>query len=538
MTTIALNRAAWLREKLQRLLQSEDILITLGLVAATVATFAVFAFVFNRLPTDYLDEAVLFFAFAGAGAATFLHQAKMSIAPYRMLCRAISVIMGFYIFALYPAFGVVDTDIYQQVSPIFTVGRWLAIACAVLGLVRPAACLIPCFYAMAYRLAVNDVSGFATASSDFIVVAELGLFLSFGMLLVSLADHTVMRGRDQKWHVSALGALLLAAIGIHFSNYFTSGIEKLALDGGLLSWVLENKTHYLVLSGHYMGTLPLGKIPELAILPYRAMEAVGIGLNLLTLVAQLVTVLAVVRVRWIIALTLFFDAMHIAIFLISGINFWIWVLLNLAIVAACVGLKSYSFPRYIRFTPIVFVVFAPKLFHIAALGWYDSRSVNDLHFVAITSDGQSFRVPSNYFFANSYGLYHRNVVGPPDDGHFVNGPWGSIWSANDMRLGNRCELPLQPSVITDPVKAAKIDRFMKAHHAYILKNVDQNGRIDYDWYPHHHFTNPLYYRDFAKLDKREIVKYRFVMDSVCLTYEGGEFKRQVKRSTEQMINVR
>jgi hypothetical protein len=71
-----------------------------------------------------------------------------------------------------------------------------------------------------------------------------------------------------------------------------------------------------------------------------------------------------------------------------------------------------------------------------------------------------------------------------------------------------------------------------------MSHLDSDGRINYDLYPHHHFTNPWYYQDFKALDKRTIVVCKYVLESACLDYDDKkDYKRTVMHKKENLFNV-
>ncbi len=482
--------------------------------------------------------------FTTAVAMAFPIRYEEDIPAYRILCRAIATIMGVYAFIYYPAFPIVETGIYAKVAPLYSIGRWVAIACAAAAWIRPSFVMVPCIYVILMKDALRLVSTIIIGRTDYIPLPEMGLFLCFGLFAI-FAVRLGMRllkignvNREESTH-NALLLIFLCAIAVHFANYFMSGWAKIILDGGPLSWVLENRTNYLIISGHFLGTLPFGAWPSISALPYKLMQHIGVLLNAVTIIAQLLTIFAITRVRSIIAFTLFFDLMHISIFLLTGVNFWLWIILNFSIVGSCVTIRDLEIPKSIRYIPIAFIVLSVKFLHIAELGWYDSRAVTDFHFVAVTDTGKEYRVPSNYFYGVSYAFYYlSDVIGTPDSGHFHNGPWGSNWSIKTMHAGNDCKLAVSDGPV-DEQALNKVGNFIRAQHAYIMSHLDSDGRINYDFYPHHHFTNPWYYQDFKALDKRTIVAYKYVLESACLDYNDQEgYKKTVMHKTEHLFNVR
>ena len=61
----------------------------------------------------------------------------------------------------------------------------------------------------------------------------------------------------------------------------------------------------------------------------------------------------------------------------------------------------------------------------------------------------------------------------------------------------------------------------------MMTNIDENGRMAYDLYPHHMFSVPWAFTAFRQLDKREIVGYKYSIEAVCLGYENSTFTREV-----------
>lgn len=509
---------------------------------AATAAFAGFRMAFAHTVSQHASHLdLLLAAIVVVGmASAFIRSSDVALPAFVVLTRATALIMGVFALIFYPAFGVVNAEAYDAVSTVFTIGRWVAVAAAVLAWWRPGLAVIPCAYVILAKQVVREATGIQLADTDYIVVAELGIFLTSG-LVASTIGRWAFRASKVRIEAdaavkAALALLLMCAFGIHLSNYFTSAMVKVFLNGGPMSWALENQTHLLVLAGHYMGTLPVGVFERLSGLSYETFARVAVAANIVVLALQLASVVAVTRIRWIIALTLCFDLMHIGIFLLTGINFWVWVLLNLAIVATAIRLRGEIIPLYARIIPVGFVMFSISLFHIATLGWYDTARVTDIHFVAETPQGDH-RVPSNYFLANSYALFHRGVIGNPYSGHYNAGPWGSVWRVEDMRSANACEVPPFEASAPDEAVLERVRGFIKAHHAYVVANASDTGRLNYDLFPHHHFSNPAMFARFDVLDKRTIIAYRFVVETSCLTYAEGAYGRRVIRRDGETIYV-
>jgi hypothetical protein len=60
----------------------------------------------------------------------------------------------------------------------------------------------------------------------------------------------------------------------------------------------------------------------------------------------------------------------------------------------------------------------------------------------------------------------------------------------------------------------------------------------YYLYPHHMQPNPWVFTEFNNLRMEDIVGYKYVVDSVCLTLRDGALVRDVKKRAEFRFDVR
>lgn len=513
---------------------------TLGLRAhltpIAIVAGALLAFVaFRAAQRSYLQPpetaAITFFVFValivGISAVT---PPAVSSRAVRIVCTALAVICGLFSLLYYPGFGVVEEAAYQATKPLFLFGRWVAVCAAIATWWRPSLAAVPCAYLIAAKAAVFSITQVRTGFLDYAPLAEVGLFLSFGIVA-----SRVIRGpaRDEP----SMTFLFMCGVAIHFSNYFWSGWVKMRIGDNPLQWVWTNTTFDLALAGHNHGTLPLGSYTFIP-LSWSFLPAIVIAANAITFSSQLASLFAIVNLRWIFFLTIVFDVMHVGIFFLSGINFWTWIMFNIAIVAAVAAMPpGPTLPLALRLLPCGIVILAPYLFNIAYLGWFDSRSIRDLHFVAITAGGAAHRVPFNYFLGNSYSFYFPGFIGWPHGGHYRTSVWGLAWNSLDHQAGRNCTRELGFPKNDDQATIDRLTKFLRAHHSYIVGHVDGQGRYPYDFFPHHHFTNPAYFREFYELDKRTIVRYDLVTESSCLSYEEGNFAKTIKKRSVTAIDV-
>ncbi|WP_420394465.1 hypothetical protein [Acuticoccus sp.] len=489
-------------------------------------------------------------------AATGLVRYPSEARPVRIIVTGLSLVMGLYGLALGHSIAVAPDQDGASVDLALQLGTVLLVVATVMSLVRPSFAVFPFVYVALHKALTRSLSGANELGvNDYLPLVEVGLFLAVGVVALSLA-RTALVGRDKALHEPVvLGAtvLLAAAIGAHLGNYVMSGVEKMALDGGLLSWAFENPTSALMLNGYNLGAAPLSAWPALFGWAYEAFRAVEVPINILTLFAQITCALAFLDRRLLIGYAAFFDAMHVTIFVLTGALFVPWIVLNSLIVAAALRLPSSRLPRAAVAVGVVTTLFGNVLFYNAHLGWYDSRQARVGSFVAVVDDGREVPVPSSYFREASYLLLTRHFgyrqTSYPS-GHAPTSAWGQIGLHHNlngavaytrhamMTAGRSCSIPLAQPAMVD-YDATRPAPFVRAQHARALGYEERGETNRYYAYPHHHFAMPWLFRDFSALKPSQIVGYKYRVETVCLDFADGRFQRDVlAKTTSPLITVR
>jgi hypothetical protein len=423
-------------------------------------------------------------------------------------------------------------------------------ALCVLGLWRPGVGIIGLVAALLERLSLSHLIQQMLSKTEWFPLVELALFMVIGAALVPLllrfkylhlAD-TPMSPGDR---LSIYEKLTLLAIAVHFSNYFYSGVKKIFLGEHPLSWVIHNETWSLMLTSSVLGHLPLSfdqTLTSIGITSFQKFVVIG---NASIFFGQLFAIVAGVSIRWIIFACLFYDLTHILIFLTTGIFFYKWIILNFAIIAALLSVRNKIVPNPLKVMIVAMIVAAPLPFFVAKLGWWDTRSLNHEQFYAILNDGTEVSVPTNYWgsFAVTYAQLRR--IRDKGDEFFPTGTSGIILGQNNMRMGIDCSFALPSSSDSLDVVSMtfrkpdnEVARHVKLHHEYVLENIDEDGKIVYDFYPHHIWSMPWLFKAFSELDKRKIVAYRYVIEAKCLRYEKDRVIEDVKKRSSHIIHVK
>jgi hypothetical protein len=427
---------------------------------------------------------------------------------------------------------------------------WLPLGLGIYGFLRPAFLIFPVLAMQWSKNALaTQVGTLLAGPSDYIIVLDLALIMLCCMALFAIARRTMdctIPGdwlRRRGWRLDSgefFCGCVIAMAGIHLSNYFYSGWEKLILpNASWLTWVLENPTYLLAVHARDFELLTIQTLLPVGDRFFHLLRALNVPMNVLVLGAQLAAVGVLLSLRASSLLTAFFDLMHLAIFALTAIFFWKWILLNIGFVLAFEMLK-----REVRFAPpairlmgCALVIAAPALsFHIVRLGWFDSPGVTEVHFEAETLTGEKVRVPSNFFLGHSLDVaYQRFAHAFP--GYLPTGPWGTTSDgAIFHQMMSDCTAESNEWTLPEAARN-QAQRLVMHYHAQALAlSTDGSGRFHYDRYPHHIWSSPWSFEQFGALDLRTIRAYVLVVESRCVSVDrGGRISRTLlKRSRYEL----
>lgn len=419
-----------------------------------------------------------------------------------------------------------------------------------LGLWRPAFGVIGAFNAVWIRMAMSEVLGQPLSYTEFYPIAEGVIFMVICAAFYPAAQKIKYFGSLDKPFaendtLTFLEKTTLCALALHLANYFWSGVAKWNLGEMPWDWALNNQTWALMLMANGMGNFPLAINDTIAGFSVEAFQLILIIGNIAIFIGQLLAIAGGFRIRWIILLTAFYDVTHTAIFLASGIFFYKWIIFNLAIIAAltCIREKIIPFALSLMITGVI--LFSPIVFHIAYLGWWDLKVFNQEKFYAVTEDGQEVRVPTNYWGSFSVHYAQTRFVNDKSDGYFPSNfdLYSVVKGTENVKMMNRCEFKLDPAQSDTSVSRALNDddrreiENIRLMHRYTLEHINDDGKLLYDFHPHHIWSMPWKFTEFYNLDKRKIVAYKYELDAVCLDYIDGEFTRDVKKQESFIIDV-
>lgn len=213
--------------------------------------------------------------------------------------------------------------------------------------------------------------------------------------------------------LSALGLPLsswsfaIVAFSIPAASYFYSGVEKMRL-----GWFQTNRLSYLLLAAHDNGWLHFLSPDQISLLA-RSVDGLNLPFKALTLLLELGVIFALVHPLVAVAFLVGLAGMHVGIFLASGICFWKWGVMDLALLPLLV-LGWDDLNGSLMYAPLAFsavlVLLGPLICTAKFLGWYDTPLSGVYRFEGRTPDGSWKEIPPSRFapydFPFAQGRFH------------------------------------------------------------------------------------------------------------------------------------
>ena len=449
-----------------------------------------------------------------------------------------------------------STNGFPYCTLFFRGGTLISIMCIALSFLRPSFQIPVLIYYDLSRRVFARVTGVDLVTTDYLNLLQIAEFAVIGSFMtLYLFGSAEKSGHSEKnlayqirpWlknitpfdsdrlRRNSMDLIWSVAIGVHLSKYFWSGIIKLKMDWSPWTWVFHNETNLGVLLGLERGS-PLLSSPFATQLFYSTFAYFVIIANLIVILAQLLSPFSVSRVRFLLLLAMFFEFFHIVVFFSIAALFWTWIGVNIIVVMCCSRLREEDFTPTMKTAAFVSVFLAPLLFDVPRLGWLDTRSVVSEYFTVETADGRTAQVPATYFMSpSSYTVGHAAMFVPP-----VHFPWtisGTQSTLRNAREANSCALPKVAHEQHVGPDLPAIKTLVKNTHLFMITYpFIKNAGLFY-LFPHHMFSDPLYYQDFNHISVSDIVRYKYVVDSVCLSLKDGILVRDVQKRSEYPIDV-
>lgn len=438
----------------------------------------------------------------------------------------------------------IDDPVAAQTQFLIQYGYYVAVIVAIVSLFRPSFLFFPATYVMMAKLNLETISGFASSTLDIRYLVEIAQFCSFSACALAVIQRALQRVKFDIDLDLVATSLAFAGIGLHLGNYFWSGIAKVEIGPTPLYWVMENQTQNIMLPSMYLGVIPFSSSSDAVAAVFDGLGAMVVPSNLLVVVFQILAIAAVVRLVLLRAVTVYYDVMHIGIYLVSGAFFWPWIWNNLAVLYCLRGREERDIGQLPRLTCIVVTALGFWQFFgdSARLAWFDVQEAKLAKFqVRVAESSDWIDVPSAFFLTHSYPVAHTGFFVGETSGHYPRSFRGSTYSLERQQTSGQCPAPTpiaRPETAAEEARRiARIGQFVRAHHEKML------GRSEYlpdAWFyvrlPHF-LVNPVDFSDFNAISLKNVEEYRFLTESLCFSLEQGRLKTKVIAQTEYRYDV-
>ena len=193
---------------------------------------------------------------------------------------------------------------------------------------------------------------------------------------------------------------IILAISLHAANYFIPAMAKLEISPNFYEWFFYNNVSNLFVSGYINGWLTFLN-EETVISIATIIKTFKIPLLIITFLVQFLSIIVFFKERITISLFIGFEALHIGIFLASGIFFWKWMLLNIGFIILVKKLSNQTkrnlFTKQTLCLSIFLIIFSPFYFKPASLAWYDTKVNNIFEIQATDVNGKTHNLSRNFF---------------------------------------------------------------------------------------------------------------------------------------------
>jgi hypothetical protein len=317
-------------------------------------------------------------------------------------------------------------------------------------------------------------------------------------------------------------------------TWWSSGSGKLSV-----GWITHPYVHLLLLGAHANGWLagvPTGTVEQVA----EVVRTVRVPMMLLTLAVECGSLLMLAR-RWtlpaFLALTI---AFHLGAFALTGILFWKWILVDVALLAFLLRGRRIDRLRIFggwRLALAVLLVVGQRAWIRAQdLTWFDTPLTYSIRLEGLDAAGATHALPAGFFrpFAETFVLETFPYLSPHPQ---LTGPMGvtrsrpladALVAAPDPAAVVALEQRAAPR--TDAGLAGRFDGFV-ARSMRTANRLGAEGRLARPGVPRHLWTMPL---DAVWPGEPAIVTVRVV--EVTAFYDGRHL-RELRHRPLRTIDV-
>ncbi len=314
----------------------------------------------------------------------------------------------------------------------------------------------------------------------------------------------------QPWHA------LIVGVGSWACYYYIAGVAKWTY-GPKYSWLLENRLTNLALSTHMRGWLA-SVSDEHVNAVIRLIRPYDVLMSIYTLLVEFGALVAfflhrkIARVWFGLCFLL-----HAGIFMMSGVFFWKWMLVNVAFIwwfgrrdARPILDKffAYKLPLVLAAAAVFFSANRIWYWPQTHVVWYDTPLLDQYDIIVVGKSGERYVVDPNYFAPQDLHMSQGAFCYATDNERAVTHIYGTTGSYEVMKQLNQFNDPKQAlalhnrgGVCSNPAQRLVFDNYMKR----FFGNINRHGR-PWDWLsqlgcPHHLWIDVRGPKEFKAQEK-------------------------------------
>ena len=112
-----------------------------------------------------------------------------------------------------------------------------------------------------------------------------------------------------------------------------------------------------------------------------------------------------------------------------------------------------------------------------------------------------------------------------------------------MHKANNCLYELETLQDDDIIDISfkenlRLSTFVEDYHRWLISTETAGNPRNFTFYPHHIFSFPWNYKSMPSFEAKDVVAYRYSIQSLCLGYDNGKFTRKELKERHHDIKVK
>jgi len=203
--------------------------------------------------------------------------------------------------------------------------------------------------------------------------------------------------------------LFIVLLCLHASNYYIPGFGKILISDYGIDWIWVNDLSNLLIAKYAHGWLLEFISLDSMLSITQWVSFFSVPLQIFTFLMQIIALFLFINKRFALFLFILFELSHLGIFLLSGILFWKWILLNLGIVYVIKKLNRQNIEKVFNYKTTLFalpfILLGAGVFKTEKLAWYDTPLNNFNKVYVVTTTNQRYAIDANLFHLYKFAWY-------------------------------------------------------------------------------------------------------------------------------------